>query len=68
MFCAGVEFFRSLSRPGAEEAAEEGLDLEARFERHPSGAEAHVDLRAFAARLKPCPLKAVAQSEFFRSL
>jgi hypothetical protein len=53
---------------GAKEAAEKGLDLKARFERHPSGAEAHVDLSAFAARLKPCPFKAGARSEFFRSL
>jgi hypothetical protein len=30
------------------------------FEKHPSGAKAHVDIAAFAARLKSCPFKAIS--------
>jgi hypothetical protein len=53
---------------GAKQAAEKGLILEERPEKHTSGAKALVDLIAFAARLKPCPFKTAAQPEFFRSL
>jgi hypothetical protein len=35
-----------------------------RIEEHPSGAKAHVDLIAFAARLKTRPFKAVPQWVF----
>jgi hypothetical protein len=38
------------------EAAENGLARGEKPERHPSGAKAHVDLIAFAARLKSCPV------------
>jgi hypothetical protein len=37
-------------------------------EEHPSGAEAHIGIGAFMARLKPCPFKTVAQMEFFSKL
>jgi hypothetical protein len=52
----------------AKQAAEKGLILEERPEKHTSGAKALVDLIAFAARLKPCPFKTAAQSAFFRKL
>jgi hypothetical protein len=39
----------------AKEAAEKGLILDETPEKHTSGAEAHVDFAAFAARLKSCP-------------
>jgi hypothetical protein len=32
-----------------------GFDLEAKFERHTSGAKAHIHFAALAARLKSCP-------------
>jgi hypothetical protein len=53
---------------GAKQVAEKGQYLNEGHEMHPSGAEALVDLIAFAARLKSCPFKAAVQIEFFRSL
>jgi hypothetical protein len=37
------------------QAAEKGPPSPALFEKHPSGAKAHTDIAAFAARLKSCP-------------
>jgi hypothetical protein len=53
---------------GAKQAAEKGSTWSKEPEEHTSGAKAPVDLVAFTARLKPCPFKTAAQSEFFRSL
>ena len=53
---------------GAKEAAEKGLIAGVDSEKHPSGAEAHVDFAVLAARLKSCPFKTMALGEFFRSL
>jgi hypothetical protein len=49
----------------AKQTAEKGLIPSEKAEKHPSGAKAHVDLIAPAARLKSCP---VTKQEFFRSL
>ena len=51
--------------PGPRQAAEKGEMTSEAPEKHPSGAKAHVDLIALAARLKSCP---VTKQEFFRSL
>jgi hypothetical protein len=48
----------------ALQAAEKGQMLNEKPEKRPSGAKAHVDLIALAARLKSCP---VTKQEFFRS-
>jgi ceramide glucosyltransferase len=42
---------------GARQGAEKGLISIPVPEKHPSGAKAHVDFAALAARLKPCPFK-----------
>jgi hypothetical protein len=41
----------------ALQAEERGLISSGKPEKHPSGAEAHIDLIALAARLKSCPNK-----------
>jgi hypothetical protein len=48
---------------GAKQVAEKGQYLNEGHEMHPSGAEALVDLIAFAARLKSCPLTKLASIE-----
>jgi hypothetical protein len=52
----------------AKEAAEKGSNQEESELKRPSGAEAHIDFEAFAARLKSCPFKTAQNTEFFRSL
>jgi hypothetical protein len=52
----------------AEQAAEKGRNQEKSELKRPSGAEAHIDFEAFAARLKSCPFKTAQNTEFFRSL
>jgi hypothetical protein len=66
----GYEFGREIrsKSAGAKEAAEKGLYFNDGHGKHPSGAEALVDLIAVTARLKSCPFKATVQIEFFRSL
>jgi hypothetical protein len=44
------------------------LNLNKEPEKHPSEAEALVDLIALMARLKPCPFKTALQQEFFCKL
>jgi hypothetical protein len=51
-----------------EQLAEKVLILSELGRKHPSGAKAHIDLIAFAARLKPCPFKTSPLGEFFSKL
>jgi hypothetical protein len=51
------KYFGEANLPsGAEQAAQKGLHSTRMPEKRPSGAKAHVDLIAVAARLKSCPV------------
>jgi hypothetical protein len=51
----GWLWFEAGAPSGAKEAAEKGIHSIRTQDKHPAGAEAHVDFAALAARLKSCP-------------